>query len=83
MVDVCDLLPCDCEATSDGWIEDGEIWIGGVDRAFVVVAQAVVEVKATGDLPGILPIEIPCVDEDLALGIAEHDARRSWIQAAG
>ena len=44
-----------------------------MERAFVVVADAVVDVELGRELPGVAGVEEPGVDEDLALGIADGD----------
>jgi hypothetical protein len=52
-----------------------------VNGAFVVVTEAVVEVKLLIDLPGILPVQRKGVDEYLPFGVAKDDAGCRWVEA--
>ena len=45
-----------------------------MERAFIVVANAIVDVDLWAELPGISGVEEPGVDEDLALWVTDGDA---------
>ena len=53
--------------------EDGHVAVAVVEGTGVVVADAVVDVEARGELPGVTGVEEEGIDEDLALGVADGD----------